>query len=84
MCLIPGQDLDMKGTGGRLIGLSDMWKEERVLPTLRRAFPDARPKARNQMQGLREIASQNRENSDFSLSRRSHSGHLLHRECHMR
>ena len=58
MCLIPGQDLDMKGTGGRLIGLSDMWKEERVLPTLRRAFPDARSGTGHQMQGLREVVPQ--------------------------
>lgn len=41
MVLIPGQGSVSYGTGGSLFGLSDMWKEERLLPALCRAFPDA-------------------------------------------
>jgi hypothetical protein len=60
MVLIPGKDPDIKGTGGSFIGMSDMWKEERILPTVRRAFPDARSGTRGQMQGMRKMAHQGR------------------------
>ena len=41
MVLILGQGSVNCGTGGSLFGLSDMWKKERLLPTLCRAFSDA-------------------------------------------